>query len=130
MPATAHDVVTRALKRIGVLAAGETADADTAQDALKTLNQMLAGWELHGIRLNPPTYILTDLMQVPDAHIEAITANLATTIAPEFGREVSAYLLKQATDGKAGMQAAYAVVPVLAADRAYTRRMAGDWRTW
>ena len=41
---TARSIVTRALRHLGVTAAGEVPTADEAQDALDTLNDMLEGW--------------------------------------------------------------------------------------
>ena len=42
--ATAGDQITGALRLIGMLAEGETASAETANDALLALNQMLDSW--------------------------------------------------------------------------------------
>lgn len=42
--ATAGDQITGALRLIGMLAEGETASAETANDALTALNQMLDSW--------------------------------------------------------------------------------------
>lgn len=44
--ATAGDVINGALRLIGQLAEGEAPSADTAQDALATMNQMLDSWSL------------------------------------------------------------------------------------
>jgi hypothetical protein len=44
MPTTAYDIITRAMKDIGALAAGEVPTADEAQDGLDMLNDMLAQW--------------------------------------------------------------------------------------
>ena len=38
------DIISRALKDIGALEAGETPNADAAQDALDMLNDMCAQW--------------------------------------------------------------------------------------
>jgi len=43
---TARDIVTRALKTLGVLAAGETPTAEDASDALDALNDMVDSWQL------------------------------------------------------------------------------------
>lgn len=42
--ATAGDQINRALRLLGVLAEGETASSETANDALVALNQMLDSW--------------------------------------------------------------------------------------
>lgn len=41
---TAGDQINRALRLLGVLAEGETPSADTSQDALMALNQMIDSW--------------------------------------------------------------------------------------
>jgi len=41
---TPYDILTRALKDIGALEAGESPSADAAQDAFDMLNDMLAQW--------------------------------------------------------------------------------------
>lgn len=41
---TANDLITRTLKTIGVLAAGETAQANDADDAFTALNAMIDSW--------------------------------------------------------------------------------------
>lgn len=46
---TAHDLVTAALKRIGVLSGIETASADLAQDALDRLNSLLETWSTEAL---------------------------------------------------------------------------------
>lgn len=44
MATTAGDQINRALRLLGVLAAGETPSASTSQDALIALNQMIESW--------------------------------------------------------------------------------------
>lgn len=44
MTTTAGDQITRALRLLGVLAEGETASPESAQDALIALNQMIDSW--------------------------------------------------------------------------------------
>lgn len=44
MATTAGDQINRALRLLGVLAEGETPSADTSQDALVALNQMIDSW--------------------------------------------------------------------------------------
>ena len=47
--ATAQTLINSALRKLGVLASGETPDANTSTDALDTLNRMLEGWRLEGL---------------------------------------------------------------------------------
>ena len=44
--ATAGDQINRALRLLGVLAEGESPSADTANDALTALNQMIDSWSI------------------------------------------------------------------------------------
>lgn len=46
---TAADIITLSLKDIGVLGESETASAELAADALTTLNQMLAMWQVDNL---------------------------------------------------------------------------------
>jgi hypothetical protein len=48
---TARDLITRALRTIGVLAQGETPTAAEAQDALLALQDMVGSWGLHPLTL-------------------------------------------------------------------------------
>jgi hypothetical protein len=47
--ATAGDQINGALRLIGVLAEGETASAETSQDALTALNQMIDSWNTESL---------------------------------------------------------------------------------
>lgn len=48
---TGNDIVNRALKHMGVLAAGESATAEDAADGLESLNVMVKQWQAEGINL-------------------------------------------------------------------------------
>ena len=41
---TAGDIINGSLRLLGVLAEGETPSADTSQDALRAMNQMIDSW--------------------------------------------------------------------------------------
>lgn len=49
--ATVNDIVVAALKEIGVLAAGETATAEDASDALASLNRLLDQWAAERLQI-------------------------------------------------------------------------------
>lgn len=49
---TISDLITTALKKIGVLAPGETASSEDFADALAELNRMLKSWSADGINLH------------------------------------------------------------------------------
>jgi hypothetical protein len=52
---TARTIITRSLKLIGALAEGETPTAEAANDALATLNDLIAGWQAEQV----PVHTLT-----------------------------------------------------------------------
>lgn len=62
MPA-AIELITRAMRRAGVLAAGETPDAHDTKDALSTLNGVLEQWSLDGLNV----YVRDELTFTPAA---------------------------------------------------------------
>jgi hypothetical protein len=98
--ATALDVISLALKDIGVLAAGESAESSDAADALDTLNQMLVLWEAQGISLGFGEVALATEVNVPKYATLAIRHNLAVLLAPSYDVRVDAVLGSFAQEGK------------------------------
>lgn len=125
--ATALDMVTRALRIAGVLAAEHTASAPRAQAALDALNGMMFGLETRGIRLDHAVLALADTVNLPDAHIEPLTWMLAAQLGLEFGiprQDVTA----EAARHERALKATYAHVPEALLDSAYARSSArGVW---
>ena len=115
--ATALEVITRSLRMIGELAAetGEAPSSAAADQALRTLNAMLAGWENKGIRLAVDTLSLTTTLPVPASHDDAIAFNLAVNLAAEWGQDVSAAVAGRAAEEFASLQAAYTNAPIATA---------------
>ena len=54
---TAGDLINGSLRLLGVLAEGETPSAETSQDALVAMNQMVQSWNTERLR-NRPRYKL------------------------------------------------------------------------
>ena len=103
--ATARDIVTRSMRLIGALAAGETASAEDASDGLDALNGMLHGWAVEGVDLIHTTLALTDTLLVEDAFLEGIRYNLAIRLAPEFGAVVPSHVPTLADEAFKAFQA-------------------------
>jgi hypothetical protein len=61
--ATPFDIITRAMKDIGALAAGEVPTADEAQDGLDLLNDMLAQWSNENMMVYYKTEIIFPCVQ-------------------------------------------------------------------
>lgn len=86
MATTASDIISRALRLIGVIDAATSMEALDAANALDTLNAMLAEWHESGLGL--PDYSmsgLTDTLASDAADREAIAYALALRLAPEYG---------------------------------------------
>lgn len=78
---TARDLITRALRAIGVLAQGETPTAAEAQDALLILQDMLASWATW--RRTIPTVARPSFTLVPGVQDYTLGIWVATATSPQ-----------------------------------------------
>ena len=86
----AQDVIRRALRMAGVIASGETPNADDISDALDTFNALLAEWHVAGIGI--PDYSVASEATTMGADLadrEGMAYQLALRIAGEYGQELS-----------------------------------------
>lgn len=84
--ATAQTIVNRALRLCKVIDANGVAEASEAEDALATLNEMLAEWHVAEIGLPDYTMaLLTTEFAGDAADMAAIAYALAVRVAPEYG---------------------------------------------
>jgi hypothetical protein len=103
--ATGTAVITRAYRMIGVKSQGQALSADEVADALEALNQMLTRWEADGLAMGFATIsAASETLKVPDENVEAVCANLAVIMAPEFGVTPSPNVFKMAVDGLAALE--------------------------
>jgi hypothetical protein len=102
-------IVTRALKRLSLVAPGEDPAAADAEDGLAALNAMLAGWAADGINVSPD-------VPLPAKHEEGVVALLAVRLAPDFGREAPAQVHADADKGMARLQSDYISAPLASFD--------------
>lgn len=96
--ATATQLIDRALRKIGALAAGETAGSDMSTDALADLNAMLARWLDVGIEISNGEVILTDVIPQDIGDEEAVVFNLAELLLPEYPSPNGAYIMRKADE--------------------------------
>lgn len=103
---TKRQFVTQAFEEIGLASYVFDLTPEQLQSALRRLDSMMASWNAKGIRLgypipsSPQNGDLDEETGVPDSANEAIYLNLATRIAPGFGKTV-------AVETKASAKAAY-----------------------
>jgi len=120
--ATARDVISGALKRLQVLAAGETAASEDASDALWVFNRMLSGLKHEGVDLNITADLaLNDTVPVNLEDLEAVEAILTAKLADSYEKSLSPVQALLADDGVKVLQAAYGSLPVLSVDPALIR---------
>ncbi|WDS36237.1 packaged DNA stabilization gp4 family protein [Pseudoxanthomonas sp.] len=91
MTITATSLVRRSLRLIGALDASESPTAEDMTDAIDTLQALFA--ELRGSDIMIPDYAVDgpdDELSIDLADREAIAAQLALRLAPEYGLSLSA----------------------------------------
>lgn len=96
---TAADIVSSALKMIGVVDAGETPSATDADDGLTKLNDMIQSWAAKSVYTGAPVLALTDQFPFEDMHILGVKAMLAEKLAPDYNKTASADLRREARAG-------------------------------
>lgn len=114
--ATANDIITGALRLLGVVASGEAYPADQAADGLTALNQMIAALKTDGIDMGLSPLTLAATVGVPDDEIKALRYLLAVDLAPEYSMAPPDVVAVQAERGRTALQAKYAVVGTLTLD--------------
>jgi len=97
--ATATEIATRALKRITVVAAGETPSAAEMSDAKDALNAMIASWAAEGLT--------GDTLPLDSKFEQGIIALLAVRLAEDYGKSPGPVLVNDANKGWAQLQAEF-----------------------
>ncbi len=112
-------IIEDAMREIGVLHKGESADADEIQDGLRALNRMLNSWRLSGIDLEylSETSVSDDLPYGEEDE-GPIVYNLAVTLAAQFGVKVSPELAMHSSNGYRQIQNKYLRIRELDVDPA------------
>lgn len=111
------NVITATLRKLGVVATGENADADAAGEALFALNAMMHGWKLRGVDISHSDLTLGDNFPLADEYVEGTVYLLAARLSPDFMLPASF----DADDWFRTFQAAYASIPTLTPPYALTR---------
>lgn len=94
--ATVRDICLGGLRKIGVLALGEEADADMAQEALDAYNGIMHGARAGGWLATFTTQGFNDTFPLGDEVAEPAKAAVAEQIAGSFDRQVPMRLAQQA----------------------------------
>ena len=96
---TSADIISGALKHLGIRAAESPLTAAEVQDGLEDLNDMGAEWEESGLRMGfEPNLDANATLNLPRSAIAAFKANLAVRIAAQYSRLVPPTLSALAND--------------------------------
>ena len=93
------EIIRAALTRLGIYATGEEVPADDALTALGALNSLLSEYELQSL-INMPVDLylpitINDDIPMIDSLLRVIILGLAVDLAPDYGVEPSASLIRQ-----------------------------------
>lgn len=105
---TANDVITGALKDLGVLERNESPQGQEALDVLDLLNLMCSSWIHDGVDMEWLTLEnLSDTVPYPEDQIGPIRYNLALYAAPSFEVQPHPALVAMARKGKQQLKREY-----------------------
>lgn len=82
--ATVSDIVTRAFRKIGVVAHDAPMTADEAASGLDALNAMMSGWGVFGVTYAHTDLALTDAFPMAAKWQEGVVYQLARRLSPDF----------------------------------------------
>jgi hypothetical protein len=101
--ATATEIATKALKRLSVVGAGETAAAADVSDMTDALNAMIASWEAEGLS--------GDVLPLDARFEKAVIAMLAVDQAETYGKTPGPILMRDADRGWEQIRSAFSATP-------------------
>lgn len=82
--ATVADIVTRAYRKIGIVAHDDAMTADQAAGGLDALNAMMSGWGVWGVTYAHTDLALTATFPMNAKWHEGVVYQLARRLAPDF----------------------------------------------
>lgn len=110
--ATVSKIIERAFRKIGVKSEDEALTADQQQAGLDAMNELVTGWQLHGINVSIYDMRATDEFPLAPRFEEAVIYMLASRLSPEYvvpaGFDYDAFLRL--------IQAQFVVVPTSKVD--------------
>lgn len=78
------EIVTRAYRKIGVGAEGETLNADALADGVTALNAMMHGWKLKSVDITHSDLAATDAFSLDPEYEEGTVYLLASRLSPDY----------------------------------------------
>lgn len=108
---TTRDVITRALKELRVIGAGEEPETSEAEDALDKLNSIMHELSALGASYTHTELALGDDFPFDDELINSAVMWLAMNLTGIFGTGITQDQYNQGLDGRETIWAAYLTVP-------------------
>lgn len=103
--ATAAQVLKAALQRILVQASEADLEPDEFSDAIFAMNNYMLDLDARGINLGYTVVTnLADIITIPTGALRGLIANVAIEIAPDYDGDISAGLVKAASEGMKAME--------------------------
>lgn len=122
---TANQVLTRAMRRLKVLAAEEVMGASDLADGLVTMNGLMHGFGPRGIHYAHVDLAATDTVNLPDELIDSLVWLVAEALAPEYGYTFTAPEMLAVGRALQMLQAGYKDIPPSAGPRGLLRNQPG-----
>lgn len=121
MATTIRTIITRALRRIDVIAADATPTATEADNGLDTFNDMMAAFKAMGADISHTDQALDDNFALDAQYRAGIIAQLAARYASEYGGTVDPQLAAEAAEGERQILANYSTADLMEVDRGLLR---------
>ena len=111
---TVRDIIYRAFRKANITAVGETPTDNEGEEGLSAFNEMVSGWAILGVNINPATadFAINDPFPFADKFREGTIYLLASRLAPEWTAPVSF----DADDFFRKIQAAYMAISEVTMD--------------
>lgn len=117
--ATALDIITGAMRKLGVIEANAQPSAEEAEQGLSALNDMCNAWNAQGIFTGFSTLATTaDEFILDERHHGGVKAMLAVYLAPEYSAAPSPLVMGQAYSAGLLLKADYRPIDTLRVDTA------------
>lgn len=111
-----RDIITNALKMLGVIGGGAVLSAEDAADALSVMNGIGHGFAAQSIHTGWSDQSLDDPFPLEDKHSHSFTCILAEACAPLFGAAVPPVVAASAFRGRQSIGADYLVIERVSLD--------------
>lgn len=108
--ATATEISTKALKRLGLVNSGESPEAAMISDCNDALSSMIAAWDCGGY--------VGEVLPIASRFEEGLIAMLAVRMAENFGTSAGPILMRDADRGERQLNAAFIPIPTAQVDHA------------